>query len=293
MKILIAIGVIAPSSDESWFTEQDYHSLFEYEVVDHTALLASAVEDALRASELAEPAESGEWWLAHVSPTDSGSLRIQPATPTPGYGIDDRGRLLMDFGFRRLTVAEYLRAVDEGYYPSRRHDVVVVPPPAAGGNGFIAQTILEWFAQNAGAVLLAYLGGRGIEHVGQAEERRIQQLAKDWAAQRIESPFQLRQWIDRRGEWFPAELAQRLSLNEPAAVALLRALGYEENQLGLMQRRSTEESLQRRNNWLLAEHGEFLEQFDPEGWEAGLLHSTPGRSSRPRRRLRQILRRKD
>lgn len=197
----------------------------------------------------------------------------------------------MDEGFSQVTVGQFVRALDEGFYDSVQHEVVVVPPPEVGGNGVIVGTIVEWLLRHAPDVAYAYVGTKATDRVLSAKSGRLQRLSADWAAQRISSPFQLRIWIDRKGEWFPETLGTRLAIPSEAAERLLIALGYEKNEHGLMLRCNTPDALERRHQWMIGEHETFMSQFDEEeGWENAFIDDPIARPSAAPR-LKVLLRR--
>lgn len=256
---------LAPSMEPSYFTDDEWRLLPRISVDVEEQVFSESLEARLREHGRSTP---HPWWLATVQRSSSGGAQVLPLAPAPGYGVTVNGRLVMDMGYRHLTVAELVRALDEGSYGDTDTQLALVPPPEVGGNGFIGQTLVEWFIDNSPEVLFGYLAAKAGDLVLSTQDRKLQRLAADWAAQRIDSPFQLRTWIEKKGEWFPDVLARRLSLSTVAAEELLRQLGYEKNQKGLMLRRNTPENLWRRQAWLNAEHGRFPAEFYESEFDA-------------------------
>ena len=285
------MGLLGPSIDSSFLTFSEYDGLPSFTLDDGSGdRLSDALESGLREASPDGLVQPNDWWLGHPVPTESGVIEVVVREPAPAYGVLDDGRLLMDEGFGEVTVAQFVRALDEGYYDSARHEVTLVPPPEVGGNGFLDGTIVEWLVRHAPDVIFAYVGTRVADTSLALKSRRLEQLAAAWAAQRIDSPYQLRMWIDRKGEWFPQSLGDRLSLPAEAAERLLTALGYEKNENGLMLRRSTPRALELRDTWMLGEHGDFLGQFDEEeGWENAFTDDSEARPATVAK-LRAVLR---
>ncbi len=219
---------------------------------DDKSVFWPAVNKALSEANLASG--TGSWWLGGITRLDSGHVLLQEADPGPGYGITADGRIVIDLGFEIITVAQFYRALREGYFVSGHQEVALVRPPNVGGNGDITRTILEWFATNMPSAFLGYVAAKASDWVLDIRDANLQKVAADWASRKIDSPARLRMWIEKKSEWFPELLGKRLGLPAPAARVLLEQLGYEEGLYGLMRVTGSPEALKKRQRWLDSEH---------------------------------------
>src|SRR4051812_39002577 len=126
MRITVAVDILGPSLEPSVLTSSRYVSLPSTEVPDDSSESLSAVATSALANVDRAQATYREWWVALVDDTDSGSTRILPLVPTRFYGVRTDGRVILGQSEGDIRVHEFLRALDEGYYASSRHDIVLV-----------------------------------------------------------------------------------------------------------------------------------------------------------------------
>lgn len=195
-----------------------------------------------------------DWWLAFVWGRLDGRVEIESADlGNVLYGLDERGRVKMDQpNGDTVTVAEFCRAVSAGHYATSERTLIVTSPGEFGGGPEVVELVM-WIAKEVPWVLAGLAAGRLTNRHDLAQEERRQLLATNWAQQRIESPDELRRFVETRPTWYPEALAVRLSLNDEAASRLLEALGYEPTSDGAMTLRSSLAALTRRDHWVAAE----------------------------------------
>jgi hypothetical protein len=132
--------------------------------------------------------------------------------------------------------------------------------------------------ENFPAVFAGVILDQGVDYVRGAKDRQLQKLSEDWAARHIEASYVLRDWIDKRGQWFPERLAERLGVSAELAERLLWELGYERNDRGIMVSPGSSEALKRRKEWLRAEQRQLEHKLEADDWAAALLEDRPKRS---------------
>ena len=155
--------------------------------------------------------------------------------------------------------------------PSLRHyratepTLVITRGAEFGGNGAAVATVLGWLWDFAPGVILTLGIERSLGWRKARRERRIQQLADNWAASNIQHPRHLRRFVETKRRWFPSVLAERLSLSEPAARRLLAALGYEPGGDDVMELRIGPEATRSRDTWIYGENWPDHQMLDEDG----------------------------
>lgn len=190
---------------------------------------------------------------------------IKPELLFPGdyYGVDAFERLIVgDDDLEQITVAEFVRAIESGYYRVREPALLVGRYHAWGGNGFIAKDIFEWLIHQVPEILVGYGLSEGVGRLQKNRERKLRATAAKWASRRITSPYQLRQWVEKKQAWSPTEIATRLELPEASAEALLTELGYERIDRGSYVLHSSVEALRKRDLWIYYETSDFNNYMD-------------------------------
>lgn len=233
-------------------------------------LLADVIEDAIRAnadavvraaSHLDAPPYTPDWWwLAGITRLGD-PVEFLSFGPSHLYAIDAEGRLHFRF-LAEIRLADYLRAVDEGHYPTSEHTLIVTRGAEFGGNGPLVPSLLTWILREFPWVLL----GVGIDRLAVRRDRKkredLERLADDWAARRLENPATLRRFVETKDRWYPSVLSQRLALSEAAARRLLEALGYVPGVDDVMELKETAHGRAARDAWAEAEQAESYVTLD-------------------------------
>jgi len=201
----------------------------------------------------APPFTPGLWWLATVA-TKGERATTTSFEPREAVGIDADG--LVRFAYpRELSVADLVRAIDEGHYPTDEHTLVVTRTGEFGGNGHAIESLVLWLLQEFPVILLGVGVDRAMLRRDARKQEDLEELAADWAGRHILYPMSLRLFVESKHAWYAAVLARRLSISEAAALRLLKAVGYASapHDPDLMEYSEEREAEAARQMWLEAE----------------------------------------
>lgn len=229
-------------------------------------VLDAAVQDLPEEVRSAVSAGTAKLWMLSILDIGPSIAVARPVGMGPLFGIDDDGLLVMSHRLlKEISVAEMSRAMDAGYYEGSASDLLYAPAWGFGGNGAWVGDVVQWLADNLETVLVAYAGTKAIDHTLGHRDRMVIQLADSWARRRIDSPRALRTWLECKTAWQVREVADRLGLNEEAAEELLRSVGFETSDHGVMELRSSLDALQSRDHWVVTETFRFMDDVDDWG----------------------------
>lgn len=173
----------------------------------------------------APPFTPTSWWLATVR-DDGDRVTLAFFQPRPAYGIDRAG--LVHFAYpAQLSVADFIRAIDDGHYDTSEHTLVVTRAGEFGGNGHAISSLVVWLLQEFPMILLGVGVDRALVRRDDRRREELEDLAASWAAREIHYPMSLRNFVESKHQWFTSALARRLGISESAASRLLESLGYE------------------------------------------------------------------
>lgn len=278
MKIVLAPQVTARLDGPRPFSREVLERYPSIEVPDTSdRLLIDVISDTIRAnadivvgaeSQIDAPPYSTDWWWLAVITQEGDPSDVMSFGPGFFYGVDTDGRV--HFLFRsEIRVADYIRALEAGHYPTTQHTLLVTRGGEFGGNGAMVASLLVWLLQGFPWILMGYGIDKASLRHDQKKQDDLEKLAIDWAARRIKHPAHLRMFVTTRQRWFATALAERLALSEAAAARLLTALGYEPGEGDVMEYHETAQGLAARQAWQEAERREdglasLDELFDDE-----------------------------
>lgn len=266
MRLLLAPHVKALLNEDQEITRESIDRFGAIAVIDDTveATLSEVVSQAIEehrdkvvGASLdvdAPPFTPEAWWLAHVRKCGP-AVKLKPFDPGRAVGIDREGRLVLKYP-GDLNLDDYLRAVDEGHYPSKEHELAITRSGAFGGNGFFVASVVVWLLQQFPAVLVGAGIDRQMLRLDKRRREAFENLALDWAARKIAYPRELREFVETKLLWYPDVLGQRLAISPDAAARLLATLGYTGMDDGLMEFCDTPDARAIRQVWLDAERAE-------------------------------------
>jgi hypothetical protein len=192
------------------------------------------------------------------------------------YGVDTAGHLSIYDTTQDAILPDVLRALENGYFgaPPQEPFIVVTLGVGWGGNGAFVADMVQWLGDVAPEVIAGYLATKALDHLSETKQTKLQSLADKWARRKINSPYVLREWIQSKDSWQVSEVSSRLELNDEAARELLLALGYEDAGRGVLELKSSQDALARRDTWIFQETSRFEDAMDdlldrepaPEGW---------------------------
>jgi hypothetical protein len=142
VEIVVAAHVLARSLEQTWLTREEYERLPRVTVADDSGVnVREALNDAVAKTVGPEQLREG-CWTAAVTHESDGRVCLTPRQPGHTYGVRQDGRIVMPYGYFEISVADFVRAIDDGYYENDGHTVVVFHGPPLGGNGAVAQTLV-------------------------------------------------------------------------------------------------------------------------------------------------------
>ncbi|QHN42679.1 hypothetical protein GII36_02300 [Candidatus Mycosynbacter amalyticus] len=168
------------------------------------------------------------------------------------YGLNLDGGIKILDGYMPLsydwTFREVSELVEDGYVKGSAYHVYVRVPDGLGALGGDTFDLIGFLDSS---LSLGMLGYRGMIRVWQFRRYRgLRKLVHNWKEKNgVRYPYQLREFLDEKGEWRLSEVKKRLALNEEYAVKLLAALGYEpvKDSWRLTQ---SKQSIKHRSNWM-------------------------------------------
>lgn len=227
--------------------------------------LRSAIERAISdhpwtmerdASVDAPPFGPGSWWLAWIE-RHGDTATVTSCELAQFYGIQPDGLVRFEPHLYEITIADFVRALDEGHYPTSQRTLVITRSGEFGGNGAGVESLAEWLLTFAPGVLASM----GIERVkrrhNEKKQTKLEELADSWTSRNILHPTYLRRFVETRRRWYPNVLAERLGLSPEAARRLLAAIGYEPGEDDVMELKTSWEALRARDTWISGETTDY------------------------------------
>lgn len=228
----------------------------------HNEFLRSFCDRALgvfaEADEWDDPRLAGEYFVSFLALSQHAAIDLgSPDWIEPLYGVRTDGSLFIEGrSLSSITLGDVHRGIQAGYMPGSIDRVVIKYPQGLGGGLLETTDQLIQFLDNLGVLVTTAAGGNWVwtrRHGPKRHwnDRQARRTARAWREGKIQTPFDLRQWIDLKGQWEASEVATRLSIPNSTADALLEALGYEyDRRSGKWTMSTSAAARDKRNHWL-------------------------------------------
>lgn len=230
--------------------------------------IQSAIREAIRTTEtelsstVTQAAAKQEFYFETLqSIDDSGTIFSEPLT----YDLEYDGSIRMSSVYERESISTQTvnELIECGYVIAQERSFVFRISEGRGGDGGSWDIVNDLLRQgidlgfsDARGILVGWFVSKSWGKIrGSVTDRRARTVAKDWANRKIESPHQLRKWIDLKSEWEPKEIDKRLfrGKNLFASKHLLKALGFTRSSRATYTVGVSKKARRRRQKWLDAE----------------------------------------
>lgn len=186
------------------------------------------------------------------------------------YNLEFDGSIRMAGIHERNSISIHTTAelIDCGYVKAIPYAYVFRISEGRGGDGgwwdianFLYAHGVDIGLSNARDFLISLIISKSIGRLrGSALDRKARSVAQDWVNRSIQSPHQLRNWIDAKSEWTPEEVNKRLfrHKNSVGSVQLLKALGFTRTARGTYVIGTSKKASRRRRKWLDSERENLM-----------------------------------
>lgn len=145
------------------------------------------------------------------------------------YALRPDGSIVVLEGYNPLghdwTFRELHELADAAYIKGDPNKIILGLPIGLGAGGSGIPDMVSFMADVLSIGSFTLAGVRkiteGLKHTG------IRRIAKRWKENNIDSPRQLREFLELKGAWRLAEVKKRLKLDDEFAMKLLTSLGME------------------------------------------------------------------